>query len=672
MTPSQTRSRRALSALALAALLLVACAEDAPGADTTTDSAVTSDVASEVQVDSAATTTDATADEVDGAEVTPDDTGADPEVATDTTTLDDTIAETDDDVATTDSYIKDGDDLDADPDVAPDAGPVVCDPPLALTPSEVWLLPLGAVDLTASGGTGAYRFAVASGSGDALLNPLTGYYLAGHDPGVDTVALTDLGCVGAATIEVHTVPPLAVAPTRVEVLPGAGLTLDIAGGSGALALSLEAGGAGGVVEGTGRYTAPAAEGEDTILVTDTRTGEVVAVAVMVTLEATPDLVPAAAFVPLGSALTLSASGGSGDYTLAVEGDLPLDAGTGLTWSAPTPGASTLVATDRFTGLTSTARAFGLVPLAHEVSTSAAPAYTPTVVAADLDGDAFTDLVVGVPELTLDRATSGGVFVYAGTAEGADPTPRQVLSGSSRNEQHGRALALADLDGDGARDLLVGVALADGPGLADRGHVALHLGLGDGTFEALPARTWPGARAGDNLGTSIAVCDLDADGLLDLAFGAPQGEDATRTPIVSAHGLVEVRLATGPGLAGLPDAPTAVRFGLVPGEAPAPLENYRLGAALATGDLDGDGACDLVAAATGADSSGAVLVYRGLADGGLTAAPVRAWTGLATGVSASRLGQVLAVGDVDGDGADDLLMSQRVWSTVPSANNQFGA
>ena len=60
-----------------------------------------------------------------------------------------------------------------------DAGPLPCDPPLALTPENAFVASYDLVTFVASGGTGNYRFNIVDAQSGALLNELTGAYLAG-------------------------------------------------------------------------------------------------------------------------------------------------------------------------------------------------------------------------------------------------------------------------------------------------------------------------------------------------------------------------------------------------------------------------------------------------------------------------------------------------------------
>jgi hypothetical protein len=84
------------------------------------------------------------------------------------------------------------------------------------------------------------------------------------------------------------------------------------------------------------------------------------------------------------------------------------------------------------------------------------------------------------------------------------------------------------------------------------------------------------------------------------------------------------------------------------------EDEGVGTSVAAGDLDGDGADDLIVGLPGWEGIGAVAVRMGPVDGAVDAADADLW--LAGEDSESRAGISVASGqDADGDGRDDLLV-----------------
>ena len=139
-------------------------------------------------------------------------------------------------------------------------------------------------------------------------------------------------------------------------------------------------------------------------------------------------------------------------------------------------------------------------------------------------------------------------------------------------------------------------------------------------------------------------DFNGDGYADLAVAAPDGTVAGR----AKAGFVGVLYGSASGLKSSTKQVFSQNTAGVPGGSEA---GDRFGSALTTADLDRDGYTDLIVGVGGEDSgAGRVQVVwggaRGLA-GGAT---------LASGAAHDRLGDQghLAAGDVDGDGATDLL------------------
>ncbi|MEV1006492.1 FG-GAP-like repeat-containing protein [Streptomyces sp. NPDC049881] len=169
------------------------------------------------------------------------------------------------------------------------------------------------------------------------------------------------------------------------------------------------------------------------------------------------------------------------------------------------------------------------------------------VVADVDGDGYGDLVLGLPfdasvSGDADRAAheGGEVDVWYGGPEGVDPaqTPRAlhqdsagVPGGGEDGDLFGNALSADDVNGDGFADVLVGVPGEKvGPDAGAGGVVLLRgsaAGLG-GAGAAAYHQDLPeiagGAERADDFGRAVHLADLDADRRPDVLVGVP-GENA---------------------------------------------------------------------------------------------------------------------------------------------------
>ncbi len=157
---------------------------------------------------------------------------------------------------------------------------------------------------------------------------------------------------------------------------------------------------------------------------------------------------------------------------------------------------------------------------------------------DLVGDGVAHLAVGAPKDDAGGTNRGAVYVLSLNQNGTVKSEQKIsdlaggLQGTLDNfDEFGRSVGrLGDLDGDGVFDLAVGAPLDDDGG-DGRGAVWMLFLNGDGTVKAeQKISDTAGGFQGtlddlDVFGSSVAISgDLDGDGVLEIAVGAPQDDD----------------------------------------------------------------------------------------------------------------------------------------------------
>ncbi len=282
--------------------------------------------------------------------------------------------------------------------------------------------------------------------------------------------------------------------------------------------------------------------------------------------------------------------------------------------------------------------------------------------ADLNGDGRQDILVGAPGNDAGGAEAGAAYVVWGRAADTTVLLSNVASGTggfrligaAAGDAAGSALAaIADLNGDGLAEILVGSPGSDAGG-ADSGAVHVVFGKATGTAVsladvALGLGGWriTGATAGEGLGGAIAVLgDINADGLADMLLGA-----VDRAYVVFGKAdTAEIDLAdVAAGIGG---------FAILP-EAAGDLATLSVAGG---GDLNRDGIADVVIGASrnaeGGLDAGAVYAVWGGAQGMVDLAAVALGAGGAkvVGSAGSLTGSSVAIApDMNGDGAADLVI-----------------
>ena len=242
--------------------------------------------------------------------------------------------------------------------------------------------------------------------------------------------------------------------------------------------------------------------------------------------------------------------------------------------------------------------------------------------ADMNGDGIPDLVVG--SVDAFPYGNGTLSIMLGNGDGSFQPPQNFPAGLGLN-----CLAVGDWNGDGKIDVVTAnFALAgpvENPVVLEK-DVRVFLGNGDGTVQA--GQTYPVPLA---IYDGVAVGDFNGDGVPDLAVG--NSETST----------VSILLGNGDGTF-------------------QPTRHYATGVgdsgSVVAGDFNGDGILDLALVGADPRNQGSVSILLGNGDGTFQRASQYALDFIALAI---------AVGDFNRDGILDLAVSSDAGLTVLLGN-----
>lgn len=154
--------------------------------------------------------------------------------------------------------------------------------------------------------------------------------------------------------------------------------------------------------------------------------------------------------------------------------------------------------------------------------------------ADFDGDDQVDLMVGDGSgYPLSPEGPAHLFFYSGGPTFSTTPTLSVTSAVTGLEvdTFGRRHAVGDLNGDGNTDVAIGLANASVGSLALAGRIHVYWGPTFATYQELVS---PEPEANANFGTSLAIGDIDGDGLADLIEGSDRDDLGALENVGSVH------------------------------------------------------------------------------------------------------------------------------------------
>ncbi len=258
-------------------------------------------------------------------------------------------------------------------------------------------------------------------------------------------------------------------------------------------------------------------------------------------------------------------------------------------------------------------------------------------AGDMNGDGYGDVIVGSFQYKNGQTNEGAVLLYYGSAAGLNTT-RIILDSNQDLAYLGESVSTAgDINGDGYSDIVAGARYYDN-GQTDEGAAFVYYGSASGV------NTTPlileADQAGANFGSSVAAAgDVNGDGYGDIVVGAFYYDNSQTN-----EGAVFFYYGSASGVNTTPVI-------LESNQA----EAYFGCSASTAGDVNGDGYSDIIVGAyyydNGQSDEGAAFVYHGSASG-LGVTPVV----LEADQADARFGSSVATaGDVNGDGYSDIIV-----------------
>ncbi len=267
-------------------------------------------------------------------------------------------------------------------------------------------------------------------------------------------------------------------------------------------------------------------------------------------------------------------------------------------------------------------------------------------AGDVNGDGYSDVIIGAWLYDNGQTEEGRAFVYHGSATGLPPTENWTAESDQADARFGNSVSTAgDVNGDGYSDVIVGAHGYDN-GHTEEGRAFVYHGSASG-LSANANFTKAGTAGSDNLGSNVSSAgDVNGDGFSDVLISAPYFDGGQ-----TDEGIVYL---FGGAVNGL----NPIAFASIEGNQ----DSAQFGESASTaGDLNGDGYCDVIIGApfynNGQSNEGRAYIYFGSA--------LTPYLTFSTSVESNQADanfgtSVSAAGDVNGDGYSDVIVGSDLY------------
>lgn len=277
-------------------------------------------------------------------------------------------------------------------------------------------------------------------------------------------------------------------------------------------------------------------------------------------------------------------------------------------------------------------------------------------AGDVNGDGYSDIIVGSPTDVYTSDKVGMAYVFHGGGGGLSNSldPDWTAIGIKGSLFGGAVGTGGDVNKDGYDDVVIGAPSYKNPliGLGTQGAAFVFYGSGEGLAET-PGWSLIGEQKDSDLGIAVGTAgDVNGDGFDDIIVGAS-----------GLGGMIYVFFGASDGL-------TTTRVFTASSNQTGALYGYAVGTA---GDVNGDGYDDILVGApahniSGTLNAGAAFVLFGATDGISTT-----YTAIFGDQSDARFGHAVSTaGDVNNDGYSDIIVGAPLYNkdTLVSAGAAF--